>query len=47
VIREAILRMQVLLNQEALKHPDYFVDADRLYRSLQRIAPSQPLSVAR
>lgn len=46
-IREAILRMQVLLNQEAFKHPDYFVDADRLYRSLQRIAPSQPLSVAR
>jgi hypothetical protein len=46
-IREAILRMQGLLNQDAFKHPDYFVDADRLYRSLQRIAPSQPLSVAR
>jgi hypothetical protein len=46
-IREAILRMQALLNQDAFKHPDYFVDADRLYRSLQRIAPSQPLSVAR
>ena len=46
-IREAILRMQALLNQDAFKDHDYFVDADRLYRSLQRIAPSQPLSVAR
>jgi hypothetical protein len=45
--REAILRMQALLNQDAFKDHDYFVDADRLYRSLQRIAPSQPLSVAR